>query len=119
MGLFDRIEYEGKQYQTKDFDCEMAQFLIRDGRLYREKGHFIDCPIEEKPYPNAYAGEVVTVNGVTKRVGADVLYFAGIWKWIHEGWEDTNFHGVIDACGDDGDVDFKFTDGALVEVSTR
>lgn len=37
MGMFDDIKYEGRDFQTKDFDCELATYSIEGGRLLKKQ----------------------------------------------------------------------------------
>src|SRR5215217_4447717 len=97
MGMYDTIEYEGKFYQTKNFDCIMAKYKIENDKLLIDYGHYEKVPKEELPYPDTP--------------------FIGSLRWVHEEWVDMEFHGIIEAYGDERDIFFKFTDGALVGVT--
>ena len=52
MGMFDTIKYEGKDYQTKNFDCDMGIYKIENERLLLDCGHYIETPLEELPNAN-------------------------------------------------------------------
>ena len=37
MGLYDYIEHNDKEYQTKNFDCQMEHYKIENGRLMSQE----------------------------------------------------------------------------------
>src|SRR6202041_399225 len=91
MGMFDYIRSEVPlpdgfkgELQTKDFNCEMAEHVIRaDGRLILALlDHTEEVPKDERPYPN----------------DGGLLGLAGILRfiWRHK---DANFHGVVNFYG--------------------
>ncbi len=98
MGMFDNVHYNGEVLQTKDFDCEMRDYFIENGRLLKDIGHYVDVPKHERPYPN--------------EPDDSFLSMAGCIRWISEKKEDMNFHGILGT----GGFDFKFTDGQLIEA---
>lgn len=98
MGMFDEIHYNGKLYQTKDFDCEMRDYWIENGRLIKSIGRYESVPMEERPYP-----------------GDGFMSICGSIRWIEEERRDINYHGWLYFYGDE-EYKAKFTDGNLVEL---
>lgn len=89
--MFDLIKYQGRNFQTKDFACEMDKYLIEDGRLLRREWHW------EPPYPSEDRKSVEDPN------------------------RDINFHGFVNFyTNNDGgeweEYNAKFTDGQLVSA---
>ena len=99
VGMFNYVIYKGQEYQTKDFDCLLTKYKISDeGRLLEEEGGLELIPEEKR----------------TSKFG-----FA---EWIHKGWKDTNYHGMLNFYSYSGvketSIEYlaKFTDGTLVEI---
>lgn len=91
MGMFDYIKYQGRDFQMKDFACEMDNYLIEGDRLLLLDGHW------EPPFPSEDR------------------------QWVADPPLDTNFHGFVNFyTNNDGDereeYNAKFTDGKLVSV---
>jgi hypothetical protein len=101
MGMFNYVLYKGKEYQSKDFECLMTTYKIENDRLYEEKGHLELIPEDRRSHP------------------------WHISQWIHEGWEDMNYHGWLNFYDYDTDTNIstdynaKFTDGELVSVNVE
>lgn len=103
MGMYDYLHYNGKDYQTKDFDCQMDDFYITaEGFLELEHHIYEDTPIEEKPYPKAEIGSLEYVTGMRRKVSSER--------------KRVEFHGILCAVNKSEDLKFKFTDGKLVDV---
>ena len=103
MSMFDRIEYEGKEYQTKDLDCTMTTYIINDeGRLMVENFHLEELPRDQW-------------DEFDKKIG-----FGN--KRISDGMQDTNYHGMLNFYTSDQErnvwIEYsaKFTDGQLVDI---
>ena len=115
MGMFDHIHYNGRVFQTKDFDCTMHRFYIENGRLLESEGH-----TEDKSPATAWQKEHPGEELPAELQG--ILGMCGCWSWVETGKKDLNYHGVVNFYGDNPetkewkDYDAKFTDGALVEV---
>lgn len=61
--MFDEIHYKGRVWQTKDFECCMDHYHIREGRLYLEKVHW--CTDADGHFRPIKTGEVeVPFHGV-------------------------------------------------------
>lgn len=113
MGMFDNVEcefllpgsLEGREWQTKSF----AEPFLRkhritvNGRLLRELVHY-----EDRSAPNAV--------GLAK--------LAGMMTPVHDGWEDLNYHGVVNFYGTAGaepefdwhEYNATFEHGQLVRI---
>ena len=96
MGMYDYVHHEEKCYQSKDFDCQMLDYYIEDGRLLKSIGHLENVPDDERPMPGTSFGCL---------------------RWIEERREDINFHGILDLI-DDALIRYtaKFINGDLVEI---
>lgn len=109
MGMFDRLYYEGIEYQTKEFECILEDLRIVKGRLLKDAWHYEEVPLEQRPYPNEKG----------------LLGFCGcITKVIDKKDIDTNYHGVFEAHYIDDkkklkSVFFKFADGNLISVEEQ
>lgn len=122
MGLFDTVLVEHPLpdegaakvtwWQTKDFDCPALNNyrISAEGRLFRERVRF-----EDRSDPDA----------------TGLMALRGIMTPIHEGWDDMNFHGILNFYGYDRtglapdapysperwyEYNAKFTDGQLVAL---
>ena len=102
MGLFDEVHYDGKVYQTKDFDCLMMRFYIEDGRLLKSIGKTSIVQKKDRPYPKAKEGTIQAL--------------CGSMKYTETAREDTKFHGVLDMYDSDRYLKLKFTDGVLANI---
>jgi hypothetical protein len=101
MGLFDTIYVEGgnllasDEYQTKDLDCAMSAFIIREGRLIR---------INKKYEPNPEEGFPALIEASRT-------------------YDDEEFHGDIDVCMYNGKellyYRVRFTHGQLEKVEVK
>lgn len=128
MGLFDTVTIEDGfdisfpgldtdptriDWQTKTLDRPAMDVykLTMNGRLFKEQAHYEKVPEEERP---AYDEE----RGGFKKESMKAL---GMLNKVHDGWEDTNYHGIVEIHRtiDDEYVSFdlKFTDGELVDVT--
>ena len=58
MGMFDDVKYDGRDFQTKDFECEMHQYRIEGGRLLRRQVRWGegDNIIEDPPLDIGFHG---------------------------------------------------------------
>ena len=112
MGLFDTVLPEialpdvgaaaVEWWQTKTFDAPMMEKyrITAEGRLLKERVHY-----EGRSDPNAEG----------------LMALAGMMTSIHEGWDDTNFHGVLNFYGSTPEHEWfeyfaKFTDGTFVSI---
>lgn len=101
MGMFNYVIYKDKEYQTKDFECLMNKYKIENDRLYKEKGHLELIPEDKRSHK---------------------FHFS---QWIHEGWEDMNYHGWLNFYDYDikekifTEYNVKFTDGNLVSINVE
>jgi len=97
MGVFDTIETEkdipngpeAGEYQTKDLDCVMDNYLIEEGRLCKRLYRF------KSVEPSKYTFKLYTSE--------------------YLGLLDTSFHGWIELYGAYSTWKLKFTDGDLKE----
>lgn len=96
MGMFDEVHFAGEVLQTKDFDCDMRAYWIENGRLLKSIGEYVEVPREQRRYPDAPEGSLLSM--------------AGCIRWVESERRDINFHGILHA----GGRRFKFTDGQLV-----
>lgn len=99
MGMFDYVEYEGNHYQSKDLNCLMDCYRIKNGRLLTDLTH-------------------IESNDEVAEPGKWVAPFKRV---LDKENHDTNFHGVLNFYGEDENgvwTEFyaKFTEGNLVEV---
>jgi len=97
MGLFDTIQYNGKEYQSHTFDCNCSRYHIENGRLFIDSGGFVGVPDEEKQSK------------------------WHIIKWQSGALVDKNFHGIVEATENappHKSVFLKFTDGKLVSIES-
>jgi len=116
MGMYDHLECEvdlpdGSPpfgLQTKCFGCRMERYTItKDGDLIYHETEIVECPKEERPYPND--------------TGLKAL--CGIWKSIPVGEKRIPFHGYVYFSGfntpeyPNRAYKAKFTDGKLVEIT--
>jgi hypothetical protein len=129
MGMFDHVDVdesielprlskerrehmrEYDKFQTKDFERTMATYKItKDRRLFKMKARYETVPEQERPYYNDPKAEE-----------QPILKYFGMLRLIEEGWEDTNFHGVLNFYtfieGDWYEYDAKFTDGDLTSIT--
>lgn len=97
MSMFDDIKYQGRDFQTKDFDCEMDKYLIEGGRLLLRVWHLEPtCPsgerkaIEDPPLDMSFHGRI--------------RFYTNNWKMPEN------------VAGEWEEYLAKFTDGALVSV---
>lgn len=107
MGMFDNLRYNGELYQTKDFECQMTDYWIEDGKLIASIGYYESTPKAERPYPDA--------------PDDDFRSACGCIRWVETERRDFKFHGFVNfyrmATGDVWEeYNAKFTDGALIEV---
>lgn len=98
MASYDYLIHEGQTYQTTDFDGDFSRYEIRDGRLFKDWGRYVEVPKSERPFPESEEGSVEAI--------------VGSMKWESGESIDMDFHGIVEA----SDYRFKFTDGVLVEV---
>ena len=115
MGMFDQVHYNGRVFQTKDFECLMTDYYIENGRLLGSVGHAEDRS-PATAWRTAHPGEELP----EELQGLRGL--CGCCSWVETGRKDTNFHGILRfyTCTSPDDWEeykAKFTDGALVEVS--
>lgn len=104
MGMFDEVYLKCKnpvgcppdmEFQTKDLDCQMYKYEIReDMRLYKYVCEWEDVPEEERKFKGAlsWVGSIREVKGSGK-------------------WVDMNYHGIINIYNSEADYYVKFTDG--------
>lgn len=107
MGMFDRLHYQGKVYQTKDLDCTLDDLEIVNGRLVHDEWHYETVPKEERPYPDAE--DIRQIFGSMRRV-------------IDRKAVDLNYHGYLYLVAEDGEYkryQAKFTDGNLVSFEEQ
>lgn len=115
MGMFDTLTYDGRYFQTKDFDCTMTHYYLEGGRLLRTVGHTEDHSSATK-WKTEHPGEPLP------QELEGLLGMCGCLKWVETGREDMNFRGVVNFYGDDNpseeweEYNAKFTDGQLVEL---
>ena len=111
MSLYDNVSIEFDlpdelkeiaEWQTKDFDHPFLNkyVITKTGRLLKEKVHY-----EDRSDPNA--------TGIMALVGA--------LSAVHDGWEDMNYHGMLNFHGLDKNNKYisceaKFTDGECIEI---
>lgn len=103
MGMFDEVsieaatpdpEAQGLRFQTKDFDCTMAQYTITaDGRLVHHTTRYESVPEHEQPYygtPEWERGGLVRLFGMLRSVPTgdveiphhgDINLYASIGDW--------------------------------------
>lgn len=129
MGLFDRLTFEdGLEVEFPDLGADpfevtwQTKSIARhepmmenykataNGRLFKEEAEYEHVPEEERPY---YDEEI---DGFE----SPVMEMAGSRRKIHQGWSDTEYHGVFEfhriINGDYVSLDAKFTDGQLIEI---
>lgn len=111
--MFDNLIYNGKTFQTKDFDCEMTTYYIEADRILKSVGH-----TEDRSKATAWQKE-----HPEKPLPAELEGFMGLLgclSWVEIGKEDLNWHGWVNFYGDDDgeweEYNAKFTDGAMVEI---
>jgi len=130
MGLFDRVTFEDGldvefpdigadpfevTWQTKSIarhEPMMENYKVTaNGRLFKEEAEYEHVPEEERP---GYNEEIDGFENEFERG-------RGSRKKIHQGWSDTEYHGVFEfhrtIDGDYVSLDAKFTDGQLVEIT--
>jgi len=130
MGLFDRLTFEDGlavtfpdigadpfevTWQTKSLargQPLMEHYKITaDGRLLKEDAEYEHVPEEERP---RYDEEIDGFEDEFERL-------AGSWRKRHQGWSDTEYHGVFEFHKTIDDeyvsLDAKFTDGRLVTIT--
>lgn len=95
-----------KEWQTKDFDCELTEIYITDDdELKINRWEYETVPKEERPYPDDD--------------GLKGLF--GCIKRVNERLETIPYHGIINFYGKHNNDWFeffaKFTDGKLVSIS--
>lgn len=109
MGMYDDIRYEGRDFQTKDLDCDLSRYHIENARLLREVWQSQELP-ESEWHPDSLFPDIIHKH-----------------KRVMVGKEDINHHGCLNfyTCNIDPktgspseweEYNAKFTDGALVEV---
>lgn len=103
------IEHDGVDgWQTKTIQKRplLEVYKIEDGRLYKEEYHHEKVPKEERPYGDS---------------DKEFLQMCGMLSKVHEGWEDTEYHGIVEIHSIVNEeyisYDLKFTDGKLVNIS--
>lgn len=107
MGMFDYIRFDGVTYQTKDFDCEMDNYSIENGKLFKEVGHTEMLPEEKWERYELFNSEYIQKT-----------------EWVSDGMKEVPYHGFLHFYGTlykaapYGWICYhaKFTDGALVSV---
>lgn len=139
MGMYDHVELpedidlpgfpddedpSEHTWQTKDFHCVMTTYRItEDGRLEEELWHSEEVPKEERPFPDADPEE------------EPFKALMGSVNRVNDGWEEKDFHGVMNFCtiiyeeapedydpledereNEFYDYEAKFTDGELEEI---
>ena len=106
--MFDEIRYDGRDFQTKDFDCLIEQYVIEAGRLLKQGWRTVELPESEW-------------------VKYKDINYCQKTKSVPDKLQDTNFHGWVNfyTCNIDlqtgspgkwEEYNAKFTDGMLVEV---
>jgi hypothetical protein len=116
MGMFDHLRcevplpdgYQGKDFQTKDFECEMATHYIKGGGLYLDEGHCVSVPKHERPYPDAHDGTLQSM--------------FGSMRWIPNLVHQPHFDGIVDFYDLDAQnvmhrYNAKFENGKLVGIA--
>lgn len=93
MGMFDDVKCEyplpdewaqDLGFQTKDLHCLMDQYTItKEGRLIQHIWEYEGTPKAELPYPDALAGSLQSIMGITRRIDSS------------ERLIDTNYHGLL------------------------
>lgn len=112
MGMFDEVTVNfslpkgivpgtAKVWQTKTFEYPfMEQYIITEnGRLLKEKCHY-----EDKSNPKAKG----------------IMRLFGMMSKVHDGWEDTNYHGILEIHTVYKDFYYsctaKFTNGKCIKI---
>jgi len=90
MGMFDEVTYNGKEYQTKDFDKCLERFRISDNNIEKE------VVKRERVEENDF--------GLPKI------------KTTHVKWTKISFHGILHIYNEKDSLFLKFTDGNLISV---
>lgn len=94
MGMFDYVVcevplpdgWEPSELQSKDFDCEMTTIRVSgEGRLLIERYETYTVPKEDRRYPDAPDGSIMS--------------FCGILGKRNRHWVDLNFHGDFNFYG--------------------
>lgn len=91
-----------REFQTKSFDCLLQRYTITaGGRLIQHAVRYEDVPENERPYPE--------------------FPFIGCMRAVPTGDVDTQFHGLFEFHGYDGETHWryeaKFTDGRCMEIA--
>ena len=85
--------------------------ITMDGRLYKEDARYESVPEEERP---GYREEIDGFENDWERG-------RGMYAKIHDGWKDTDYHGILEfhahIGGESYAYEAKFTDGELVEIA--
>lgn len=120
MGMFDTVRLvghtlpdDGDKYrekawwQTKDFDCQMEEVRIQNGRLVQDRVHYEEVPKAERPHPNddGLLGMMGSLRTVVDEKDID-MNFHGIME----------FHTYISETKESFHYHAKFTDGNLVSI---
>lgn len=110
MGLFDTIYYKEQEFQTKDLECAMYSYDIKDDKLYRRLYRSEPLPESEWKY----------MKGPKTQEGSKGFCYNKT-KSIRDGEKDIEFHGWINIYRAPSrntweEYRLKFTDGKLVEV---
>lgn len=116
MGMFDDIQYEGRWFQTKDFECQMHKYYIENGRLLTSVGHTEDRS-DATAWQKEHPGEELP------KELQGFMGMCGCATWVEDGRQDTNHHGWLnfytrhDKTGEWEEYNAKFTDGQMVEIT--
>jgi hypothetical protein len=122
MGMYDNViieddieeldvDHDGGTWQSKTIQQmpSLQSFKIENGRLWREQADTEIVPEEERPYADR---EDLDEKPLLKMVG--------MINRERTGWEDENYHGIIEihTIVDDESVryELKFTDGNLESI---
>jgi hypothetical protein len=125
MGLYDTVRIDEShvlpgfsgdpaavEWQTKELARQPVMDTYRitaSGQLLKEDCHYEEVPEAERPRYNEELG------GFEK----DYEKMFGMLSKVHEGWADTEYHGIFEfhsvVDGEYTSFKAKFTDGELVE----
>jgi hypothetical protein len=114
MGMFDNVKYDGRNFQTKDFHCQMDQYHIIDGQLFVDEYRVEDrspATAWEKEHP----GEELPaeLKGITGLQGCMTRIKTGLKPIEFHGWLNFYTNGPNNSWEE---YNTKFTDGKLVDI---
>lgn len=118
MGMFDWVEVEDgvdlpefedneeleDKFQTKDFDSVMTTIKITDNGKLLEEQHDVKIRSDEE------------MERIKEEEGA-LAALQGSMKRKHAGWEEKDFHGVMEFYNSEYRYNAKFTDGELEDIT--